>query len=317
MDLNTYLLGLYRATHELAPDQFVKFAFNHTGALLSFDSARLMAVEVIGSTGQVHAAMTHNEPDSLHLDWEAISKQDTVLRAVTAAPGKAFNFNARYLYAEPEQLVVRDYATRYSHENGLVIAALNPVTGYWDGLSLYRARSADQFSKDEQTLLELIAPHLRQAVTQAMQHHGEMAEPSDAIAIIGANGVLKYCSPAFVDLVRVEFPDWRDHSVPAPIVAALSQTGVQSFCGAKVKVNVQRYGSLLFVRAANSCPLARLSTQELKVARMFSAGYSYKEVAQKLNLAPATVRNVIQRVYAKLDICGKAELATLVSHATI
>ena len=53
----------------------------------------------------------------------------------------------------------------------------------------------------------------------------------------------------------------------------------------------------------------RLSPRETEIARRFSAGASYKEIAKELGIAPATARHHLREIYRKLDVSDKAELA--------
>jgi len=52
-----------------------------------------------------------------------------------------------------------------------------------------------------------------------------------------------------------------------------------------------------------------LSARELEVARMASQGLSSKEIARRLYLSPRTVDNHLQRVYTKLGVTGRDDLA--------
>ncbi len=54
-----------------------------------------------------------------------------------------------------------------------------------------------------------------------------------------------------------------------------------------------------------------LSPRELEVARMASQGLSSKEIARRLYLSPRTVDNHLQRVYTKLGVTGRDDLAVL------
>jgi DNA-binding NarL/FixJ family response regulator len=69
----------------------------------------------------------------------------------------------------------------------------------------------------------------------------------------------------------------------------------------------------LYLRARKHDKLAVLTPREQQVARSFASGLSSKEVAQQLGLAPATVRSFLQKIYQKLDIGDKAQLATAIS----
>ncbi|MFZ6657765.1 response regulator transcription factor [Undibacterium sp. TJN19] len=314
MDYNDFLLRLYRGTRDVPIDEFPEFAFAITKQVMAFDSARMMAVEVGADTATVHSSTMHNEPDSIHLDWEQISSRDTVLQSVTSLPDRSYNFNAQCLYAKRDKLIVLDYANRYNHNNGLVIAAKNSETAYWDGISLYRAHNARHFTGDEELLLELLAPHLRQAFELNRLRGMDAAECDKAMAVITPGGTLEYCTSRFAEIVSLEFPNWHGHRLPAAVLAALSRVGVMSFGGAKIRMKVRQQRGLLFVFALSDKVLARLTDRELMVARLFSQGLSYKEVARRMQIAPATARNFIQKIYVKLGVRGKGELAILIGH---
>ncbi|MES2129758.1 MAG: LuxR C-terminal-related transcriptional regulator [Pseudomonadota bacterium] len=311
MVLSDYLLGLYGATGELPANEFAEFAFAHTKRILKFDSARYMSVDTKAASATAVCATLHNEPDSLLLDWERISRQDSVLQEVTRQPGKAYNFNARHLYAGAAQSIMRDYATRYAHENGVVVAARNAHTGYWDGLSLYRARHAQQFNRDEAALLEELAPHWRLALHLNQTRGHELAKGDIALAIIQSDGALRFCTPRFVKLVQALVPDWHGPRLPEPVLQTLKKNSVCSFHGTRIRLAVRRVDQLLMVRALQASRVTCLSNRELLAARLYCQGGSHKEVAQQMTLAPATVRNMVQRIYAKLGVRDKGELATL------
>jgi DNA-binding CsgD family transcriptional regulator len=57
--------------------------------------------------------------------------------------------------------------------------------------------------------------------------------------------------------------------------------------------------------------LAELTGREREVAWLVGAGSSSKEVAQRLGVSVRTVDNLLQRVYRKLGISGRADLREL------
>ena len=89
--------------------------------------------------------------------------------------------------------------------------------------------------------------------------------------------------------------------------------GVPGYTGSSIQVAIIRTGDSLFLKASRLCVLQRLSRRELAVAQLYGQGVSHKEVARHLEIAPATVRNFLQRIYTKLEITDKAELAALVA----
>jgi DNA-binding NarL/FixJ family response regulator len=69
---------------------------------------------------------------------------------------------------------------------------------------------------------------------------------------------------------------------------------------------------VVWLLIASARPLRRrLSAREHAVARCFGAGQSCRDIATEMKLAPATIRNVVQNIYRKLDINSKAALAKL------
>ena len=52
-----------------------------------------------------------------------------------------------------------------------------------------------------------------------------------------------------------------------------------------------------------------LSKRETAVAKLYATGKSYKEIARRFSVSPATVRNQIASVFRKLDVHDKAQLA--------
>jgi DNA-binding NarL/FixJ family response regulator len=55
--------------------------------------------------------------------------------------------------------------------------------------------------------------------------------------------------------------------------------------------------------------VSQLTPQELQVARMVAEGLSNKEVAAQLFLSPRTIDAHLRRVFAKLEITSRTQLA--------
>ena len=62
-------------------------------------------------------------------------------------------------------------------------------------------------------------------------------------------------------------------------------------------------------------PAALLSTQELQVAQLAAAGLSNKDIGQRLFLSPRTVGSHLYRIFPKLGIRSRAQLAPLLGPA--
>ena len=56
-----------------------------------------------------------------------------------------------------------------------------------------------------------------------------------------------------------------------------------------------------------------LSRREDEVARAYASGLSYKHIAARFGVAPATVRTHLETIYRKLGVSTKFELAAALS----
>ncbi|OYO01080.1 two component transcriptional regulator, LuxR family [Propionibacteriaceae bacterium ES.041] len=60
---------------------------------------------------------------------------------------------------------------------------------------------------------------------------------------------------------------------------------------------------------------ARLSERELQVTRLIASGRSTQQIATELYLSPETVRTYLKRLFAKLDVSDRTQLAVLAVEA--
>ena len=198
------------------------------------------------------------------------------------------------------------------HQNGLVIISPGAIDGQWDALGFYRSGIDRQFSRADMRRLDLLAPHILQAIHINLRLAGAVEPaPGAACALARANGELQYAAPALSVLLRLEWPDWRGHALPAALMTALRTGHARRFIGKHIEVGADVSGDLIVLHIKARSPLAGLSNREAIAARLYGAGWSTKDIARQMEIAPNTVRNFIQRVYKKLDVNDKAALATL------
>lgn len=311
------LLELYRGAREMSVAEFPSFAFGLIKAVLRFDFARYTALDFQQAGATVCTAHVHNEALDTVFDWEQISRHDTIVPTVLASPGRAVGFHAPTLYAARDKAIMRDFIERTGHRNALVIVMHDAEEGLWKSLSLYRARSNDTYVRRDRLLLEALMPHLLEAlrINEAL---GSLAIQGDAaarasLAIAGLDGVLHYAGPRFVELMRLQWPQWPSTRLPTCVLDGTFGSGGRGRSGRQIALGIERIGDLLFVRAHALLPAALLSSRERFVAASYGAGRSHKEVARELGLSPATVRNHLQHIYAKLGIGDKAQLAVVMA----
>jgi DNA-binding CsgD family transcriptional regulator len=314
------LLQLYRSARELSIAEFPEFAFYLLKSALRFDSARYTSLQISDAGSVVHTAHVHNDSHDTVFDWEQINRHDTVVPTVTATPGRVFAFHARTLFAAPEKRLMRDYTQKSHHENMLVCAQLDAIDRLWHSLSLYRASPDDHYAERDRGLLQLVMPHLLEAISiNEALGSGCARDPGEraSLAIAGGDGVIHYAGPGFVELLHIEWPGSCATRLPHAVQLWTQRTGSTQFRGRSISISREAAGDLLFLRARALTPCTRLSVREQRVAALYGAGHSHKEIARKLGISPVTARNHLQRIYAKLGISDKAQLAVLMARENL
>ena len=175
------------------------------------------------------------------------------------------------------------------------------------------------YAKREVRLLEACAPHFVEAFavnrdSQLSKSVGHDAEHR-AVALAERDGRMMITTRAFAKLF------WRDGDdityLPEPAIRALRSgkswllpTGTHSLYAQPDDGT----GWLLSLRPSHV--VDRLSPRERQVAELFAKGVSYKAIAERLSVSPATARNHLQHIYAKLDVSSREALAAMLQRQT-
>jgi len=313
-ELNRILLALYRGAAEQPLDEFPEFALALLKEAVPFDSAAWwISMRVSDRAATTHSVHLHREPPEMVREWQAINHEDSVLAQAIRHPGSAVIFHPPTLFALPAKAAARDYAARFSHRNGIALLLADREQRFVKGVSLYRANDCDHYREGERSLFEAISPHLCEALKINRQfrlpHSEARGLEGRAIAVVRHDGVIEHCGPDFVTLVRLEFPQWRPPCLPKALFDALRASGRVEYRGKVVALRGTAAGEVMVLRICRLVDLHQLTARELEAASLFGGGMSYKEIARAMGIAPVTVRNFLQKAYAKLQIGNKAELA--------
>ncbi len=176
-------------------------------------------------------------------------------------------------------------------------------------------RSDREFTADETALLSRVVPALRDAVRTGHVTRFGRAEPGtlqgilDAIDepawILGPRGFVVHANAVARALGRDERA--------AAAHAASSSDGDPRFSVARVSIDGEPL-ALVVGRFAPSRPA--LPPSLAQVADRVARGLSDKEIAADLGLPLSTVRTYVQRIYARLGVHNRVELARVWSRAT-
>ncbi|MYM22721.1 hypothetical protein GTP46_08690 [Duganella sp. FT135W] len=316
--MNSYsnlLLEMYRSARSFSTGEFPDVAMQLVRSAFDFDSGRLLSANMATGAAVVQDCVMYNIPDYNALDWESIQRKDLAAHRVLACPGTPVSFNSPTLFSGPDNSVVRDYANRYDHQNGLVMVLHDSETGFTDGYSFYRRDPDAHFSRYDQLMLKAVMPHLQDAIKLNRQLDVPTADTSarGALLIAHIGGMVQHCGAQARQLMESEWSPWQQGCLPSSLLEALRSPGSAGYAGRHITIRYSRVNELLFLRIAPRSPLARLTARELEVASLYSRGVPIKLLATQLFIAPSTARNTLQKIYQKLGLHDKAALANLLS----
>lgn len=258
----------------------------------------------------VHGFMFDNiSPESM-LEWKQYEYIDICSRRLLEERNVVHNFTHEMLKGTE---IYRRFYRSLHIEQFMGIYAYKPYSGLYDGITLYRSDPGTPFTQDERVALQCLVQHLIETRHINYLEHlasGMQRVQQQSLAAADGKGVIHVMDDGFSGLMQAEWPDWRGPSLPEPL-AKIVASG--PYIGRAIAVHAEPVLDMFLLKARMRTAVDGLSRRELEIARHFADGLTNKEIAQKLGLAPATVRNHLSSIYLKLGVGSKAELATIVS----
>jgi DNA-binding CsgD family transcriptional regulator len=182
-------------------------------------------------------------------------------------------------------------------------------------LILYRT-GEDDFTEADAGLLRACWPHIVQALEINLRSALNQVDPQHAkraLALINSCGVIEAADACLLQLLRTEWPDFNECSLPSSVLTALLETGV--YLGKYVELNAfLKFGYLAC--AAKPLPIVTmLSPSEMNAAQWFASGMTHSEIAGRLGVSRHTIRNQLANAYQKLGIHSRTELIRVLSNS--
>lgn len=305
------VLEIYRAARETPVDEFQNLTLELVRAHTSFDSAHWGCGENTTKGILAHSLYLHHESPEILQEWGTRNRKNSVIvDTVFAHSGHTFVYHTPELFTD--DALMRDYSQRYGHLNNMTIGTMSArqPAGQW--LSLYRSGKHEHFSKQDGHMLEHLMPHL----VEALEINRMLGLVSDSgmrgtRALVRKNGTICHCGRGFIEFMTGIWPDWNSGRLPDELMLVID-TNKES-CFADHSISVVALGDLILLNIRKISTLHRLTTREMEVARLYGNGQSYKEIGVLLNISPATVRNFLGRIYAKLSVNNKVDLIVTLS----
>lgn len=307
-EIDEFISRLYRATPRIALEHFRAWALDALKEVFEFDAA-------IWSTGHLSTRRFHTHT-TLALP---LTFADLLIDHLPINPISKVLFQRAGQAVDMREVLSDDlffdsaiYHTVFEpHGIQRVLSSIHiaPRSGIYTLLSVYRFDRRKQFTEHEKEIHQRALFHLLESASHAcMLSLKDENETNDSTyAICDRHGIYHEVEPTFLDLIEAESPDSKAQIFPL----ALPLTDNRQVLGNTI-FSSEKLGDLYRVKARTRNPLDELTQRELEVVYGVTKGLSFKLIAKELNLSPSTISNHLYRIYHKLGINSRAELALLV-----
>lgn len=303
------ILELHTHVRSSSISTFHQHALVLLSSLVAFDKAWWGRATWCENLPVEHTSFLQGLPNTYASDWEKLKKNDASLGKMHQTQGVCQTIHCTAPDANPGLAALgRQY--NLSHALGIVMTEAHTQLGVH--LTLFRSLGSPPFTEMEKRLLEWLMPHLIAAEqesylrTLATLRDSNGAYDETALAVCDRYGVLMSVEPAFLSMLASEWPGKQGNRLPRAC------TPQQAYIGDCIHIEPQPIGDLVLLRARRRSSIERLSTRELEVAMGFASGQTYKEVARSVGVSPCTVRHHLRKIYNKLGITRKAQVAQLI-----
>ncbi len=308
-NIDEFISHLYRSAPRIAPEYYREWALEQLAQVIAFDAAFWgtgnLQTEQFHYISQLGLDPFYGERLVETLPLNPIRKG--ILENLGAPVDMSDVYPDRQFYqSELYQQLFKPYGI----ERILGAGHADQRSGLYTLLSLYRFDRNHRFSADERQLHHRLIYHLIAAASHAFFLHlqfNHRTQQDHAAAICDRKGCFHEAQPQFLHFLTEYFPHRQSMALPfqLPDVGhAIEENGLI--------ISSQPLGELFIVSIRMAGPLDLLTDRESEIVQLVCSGLSFKEAAKTLDLAPSTVSNHLYRIYDKLGISSRTELAKLV-----
>ena len=299
---------LYCRGVDVPPERFRQWALDELRALLPFDAA-------VWGSGTVARPHFHNVtvvgvPESFAQRLEDTQAMNPLLPEIRARLGEPVAMSDvckdRDFYASP---LYRETFAPFGIERILSSGSIQPRSGLYTLLSIYRFDRRQKFSAAEKAFHAQMLFHLIHASSQAFFMAISRPPARDRrewSALCDDEGMFHEVETEFMDLLESAYPTWRGQRLPFEMPPLGFEGLLQG-----LYLRVEALGDLKLLHLREAVPLDALTTRERDVVTQVCEGLSAKAIGRNLGLAPSTVSTHLYRAYRKLGVESRTKLAHL------
>ncbi len=310
-EINHFILDMYRHIGTIPQDTYKAWALDGLKQVIPFDSALWAEGAEFGTT--IFDAYLHNSvhPASVWLEDYAQFKEVDPL-ALAAFENKGITIHDADLMPREAWLSAPQYAP-FCHKHQIAYSLCtmdyDPTTTLVEVISIYRADSECPYTDEEKQRMQFLFPHLLETRRRNLQAGtGPVLPILDDVAICEANGLLHHAGEQFVATLQKAFPDWHGPHLPQELVSVPGQKGTAANRCNKM-FSDQPVGAAHLISTHEYAMLDTLTPAEYRVAKLLIGGLSYQDGAVQLAIGISTFNKHANKVYRKLKVDGRTELA--------
>jgi DNA-binding NarL/FixJ family response regulator len=260
---------------------------------------------------QVLGAVSHNLPSDFYRYWLTMKDEDLLSRDFVGWRRKVAIYRREGERQTDGMVAIAD---RYDLKQMSAFLAVDRNSLITLFLSLYRGgRGARPMTREETQYVRAALDHVLRAsalVDASMRDTPRL--------IVNAQGRILTSSVGAERILRERWPQWKLKSLPDLLTKALSETRPGNFSRGELRVERRQIeniaGPPLFTVSLRRDDRGDILTdRERQIAEKITFGLTHKEIARKLDISPATVRNHTQSVLTKLGAPNKAALAAIIA----
>ena len=282
---------------------------------IGFDCAWYGWAQVKQEGVEIHANSTLNLPEGYYDRRREISQHDLLAANILEHPGRAVSYDRFGTWQNDGMVALADQYGLHKMATAMHSRPGRIASFYLSG---YRsAKVARSWSASELEFLQCAVDQLSAAMRLSAVEVSEGGRPDSVSIFVNEDGVgilgLQNLQAQLSDL----WPDWTGDRLPRHLRELIGEPGEHILVDRNLVVRCEAAVGLneMGLWKFTLQPITKfdlLTNREREVAHILAGGKSYKETARLLGVAPATIRNQTQSIYAKLDVGNRANLAAVV-----
>jgi len=294
-------------------DGLAQWAVQDLSRRIGFDCAWYGWAELGPDKVEIHANSTLDLPEDFFHNWHDMSEQDLLAAGILENPGRASSYDRAGTVQTDGMIALSD---AYDLKRMATAMHTRPGRAASFYLSGYRSgRTSRAWSDSELEFLQCAVEQLSCAMKHCSFSPDALADRvsvlvnRQGIAIFGLANLREQFGDLWPDWSEDRLPDCLCRVLDVPGEYMLADEGLVVLCEPASDHNPMELRHLTLRRLTRYDLLTR---REREVAMALAGGKSHKETARLLGVAPATIRNQTQSIYAKLGVDNRANLAAMV-----